>query len=154
MHVPKSSRRSFVKRVGVARIVRRRRNLSVLPLKTFLPRPCFQQRPIQREVLVRRQAFRPRLRHHLCQELFRHLRQSVWKHASTRPRKRNPGNERLTTRLRPRSYGPTVLVSLLAGPITTHTTWPVPSGAHEGEPTPAPPTLAKPNQPEPLKTLA
>ena len=35
--------------------------------------------------------------------------------------------------------GPTTLVSLLFMPMTTQTTWPVPSAAHEGVPTPVPP---------------
>ena len=57
---------------GVARIVRRR-SLSVLPLETLRPRPCFQQRPIHREVLVRSQPLAPCSLHHLGQKLFGHL---------------------------------------------------------------------------------
>ena len=58
---------------GVARIVRRRSLSVLLLLKTLRPRPCFQQRPIHREVLVRSQALGPCPRHHLRQELLRHL---------------------------------------------------------------------------------
>jgi hypothetical protein len=47
-------------------------------------------------------------------------------------------------------YGPTTLVSLLAGPMSRHTTLPVPSGAQAGVPTPLPPTLAQPVQLVPL----
>jgi hypothetical protein len=50
--------------------------------------------------------------------------------------------------------GPTTLVSLLFMPMITHTTFPVPSGAQEGEPTPVPPTAVQPDQLEPLKTSA
>ena len=46
--------------------------------------------------------------------------------------------------------GPTTLVSLLFMPMITHATFPVPSGAQEGEPTPVPPTAVQPDQPEPL----
>lgn len=48
------------------------------------------------------------------------------------------------------SQGPTTLVSLLFMPMTTHTTWPVPSAAQAGEPKPRPPIAVKPNQSVPL----
>jgi hypothetical protein len=46
--------------------------------------------------------------------------------------------------------GPTTLVSLLFMPMITHTAFPVPMGAQEGEPTPVPPTAVQPDQLEPL----
>src|ERR1700723_2138057 len=46
--------------------------------------------------------------------------------------------------------GPTTLVSLLFMPMITHTTFPAPRGAQEGEPTPTPPTSVQPDQLEPL----
>jgi hypothetical protein len=54
------------------------------------------------------------------------------------------------TRITTLRYGPTVLVSVLVGPMIRHATLPVPSGAQEGEPTPFPPTFSQPVQKEPL----
>jgi hypothetical protein len=55
-----------------------------------------------------------------------------------------------TTREPNMPYGPTVLVSVLVGPMIRHTILPVPSGAQDGAPTPLPPTFSQPVQVEPL----
>src|SRR2546427_3030131 len=58
---------------GIAGIVRRRRRLSLFRLKALETRPGFQQRAVDREVLVGSQTLGPRLLHHLRQELLGHV---------------------------------------------------------------------------------
>jgi hypothetical protein len=58
---------------GVAAIIGRL-SLPLFRLKALYARPSFQQRAIDGEVLVRRQALLPRLFHHLPQKQLRHLR--------------------------------------------------------------------------------
>jgi hypothetical protein len=65
-------------------------------------------------------------------------------------RERASGKALTFTRITTLRYGPTVLVSVLVGPMIRHATLPVPSGAQEGEPTPFPPTFSQPVQKEPL----
>jgi len=52
------------------------------------------------------------------------------------------------------TYGPTTLVSLLLIPVITHTTCPVPKGAHAGDASPMPPIFAHPVHPVPVNTFA
>src|SRR5215469_15758929 len=42
----------------------------LLRLKALLPCPCFDQGAVHSEVLIRQQLLRPRLTHHIGQELF------------------------------------------------------------------------------------
>ncbi len=57
----------------VARIIRRRSRLLFSGLKALGSRPSLQQCPVYREMLIRGQALRTRLRHHPRQELLGHI---------------------------------------------------------------------------------